>query len=63
MKKLYRSRTNHMISGVCGGLGEYYNIEPTFVRIGFALFTLFYGIGLLIYIIMRFVMPYQPKEG
>ena len=39
MKKLYRSETNKMIAGVCGGIAEYFDIDATLVRLGFAVFT------------------------
>lgn len=55
--RLYRSETNKIIAGVCGGLGEYFNIDPTIIRILFILFTLLHGAGLLIYIIMWVLIP------
>lgn len=58
-KKLYRSNTNKMICGVCGGLGEYLNIDPTLVRLIWAIFALAGGCGVLIYIIAAIIMPYQ----
>ena len=59
-KKLYRSSKNRMIAGVCGGLGEYFNIDPTMVRIIWAIGTLFsMGFGLLLYLIAWVVIPEQ----
>ena len=56
--QLRRSRTNRMIAGVCGGLGEYLNIDPTVVRIIFVLLTLPGGVpGPLVYLVLWFVMP------
>lgn len=55
--RLYRSETNRVIAGVCGGLGEYFNIDPTIIRILFVLITLFGGSGILIYIILWLVIP------
>ena len=57
-KKLYRSRTNRLIGGVCGGLGEFINIDPTIVRIVFVLGMLL-GLGsfFLLYIFMYFIVP------
>jgi phage shock protein C len=60
-KKLYRSRTNRMVSGVCGGLGEFANVDPTIVRLLFAAGTIFSGgILLLVYLAMIFVVPEAP---
>ncbi|MEN6410977.1 MAG: PspC domain-containing protein [Anaerolineaceae bacterium] len=56
-KKLTRSVSNRMIAGVCGGLGEYLNIDPTIVRLLFALIFVFAGTGLLLYIILWIVIP------
>lgn len=56
-KKLFRSRINRKIAGVCGGLGDYFNIDPTLVRILFLIFLLFGGGGLLLYIICWIAVP------
>lgn len=56
-KKLYLSNNNKKLMGVCGGLGEYFDIDPTLIRIGFVVFTLLYGSGLLAYFIMGLVIP------
>ena len=55
-KKLTRSN-NKIIAGVCGGIGEYLNIDPTIVRIVWALFSLFYGSGLVLYLVAALIMP------
>jgi phage shock protein PspC (stress-responsive transcriptional regulator) len=61
-KKLYRSRTDKMVAGVCGGLGKYLGIDPTLIRLAFALLVLFgIGSGLLIYLVMMIVMPLEPE--
>ena len=61
-KKLYRSRTDKMIAGVCGGLGKYLGIDPTLVRLAFVLLVLFgVGSGLLVYIIMLLIVPLEPE--
>jgi len=60
-KKLYRSRQNRKIAGVCGGLGEYFTIDPTLVRLAVIFFSLWWGGGLLFYLIAWFVMPEEPK--
>lgn len=56
-KKLYKSSKNKMIDGVCAGIAEYFNIDPTLVRIGLVLFSAMGGAGILAYIIMAIVMP------
>ncbi len=59
-KKLYRSRTDKKIWGICGGLAEYFDIDPTLVRV-IAVASLFVGtLGFWIYIIARFVVPEKP---
>jgi len=59
MKKLCKSNTNKVISGVCGGIAEYFNIDPTIVRVIWALFTLFSAFmgGIIFYIVCAIVMP------
>ncbi len=61
-KKLYKSRENKMLCGVCGGIGEYFKIDPTLVRLGFALLCVLAGGGILLYIIALIVMPQAPEE-
>ena len=57
-KKLMRSSTNKMICGVCGGIGEYFNIDPTVIRLIWAILTVGgFGSGLLVYIIAAVVIP------
>ena len=58
-KKLYRSSTNYKLAGVCGGIGEYFNIDPTLVRLGWIVFSVAGGAGVLAYIIAALVMPKQ----
>lgn len=50
-KRLYKSRDNRMISGVCAGIAEYFGIDPTLVRLAWVVFSLLGGSGLLAYII------------
>ena len=57
MKKLFRSEHNKMIFGVCGGNGEYINVDPTIVRLGFVALTIFAGMSILIYVIAAIIMP------
>ena len=60
MSRLYRSRSDRMIGGVCGGLGKYLNIDPTVVRLLFVALALLGGPGLVIYLIMLIVVPEDP---
>ena len=62
-KKLQRSRTNRMIAGVCGGLGEYFNIDPTLIRLAAVFFALWWGGGILLYLIAWFVIPEEPETA
>lgn len=57
MKKLHKSKSQKMIAGVCGGVAEYFSVDPTLVRLGFVAFALLAGSGLLAYIIAAIVMP------
>ena len=57
MRRLCRSRVNKKIAGVCGGIAEYFNIDPTLVRIGWVLLTVLGGSGILAYIICMVIMP------
>lgn len=54
---LVRSNQNKVISGVCGGIGEYFNIDPTIIRLGFVIATISGGAGILAYIVAFFIMP------
>jgi phage shock protein C len=56
-KKLYKSSSNKMISGVCGGIAEYINIDPTIVRLLWVAFCFMGGAGLFAYIIAAIIMP------
>lgn len=60
--RLYRSRTNRVIAGVCGGLGDYFHIDPTLIRIAFVAIAFGGGAGVLAYLIMMFVIPEQPAD-
>ena len=62
-RTLYRSRSNRQIAGVCGGLAQYFNIDPTLVRVLMVVLALFGGSGLLIYLILWVVVPEEPLVG
>ena len=59
-KRLYRSRTNSMIAGICGGLGEYFNVDPTILRVVAVLLAFADGVGLLAYLIGWIIIPRRP---
>jgi len=61
-KKLYRVNEGKIIAGVCGGFAEYFNIDPTIVRLGLVLFSLIGGCGILAYIIALILMPEKPLQ-
>jgi len=61
-KKLYRSVDNRWLVGVCGGIGEYFDIDPTVIRIVFVLAAFIFGGGLWIYIILWIIMPLNPDD-
>lgn len=58
-KRLYRSRTNRMIAGVCGGLAEYLGVDPTVVRLIWVFLALTAGGGILLYLIAWLIIPQQ----
>jgi phage shock protein C len=61
MNKLYRSKNNKMIAGVCGGIGEYFKIDPTLVRLLWLLISLMsVGGGVVAYIIAWIIVPQEP---
>lgn len=62
-KNLYRSRTNSMIAGVCGGLAEYFDIDASLVRVGAVLLSLAWGAGLLAYLVLWLIVSQKPLES
>ena len=64
-KKLYRSRSERMIAGVCGGMGKYLGIDTTVIRLLFALLAIFTGVvpGLILYLVLMFIIPDEPLES
>ena len=61
-KKLYRSKKDEKIAGVCGGIAEYLGIDSTLVRLIWALFVLCAGSGVLVYIVCALVIPEKPDD-
>ena len=60
MKSLYKSRTNKMVSGVCGGIGEYFGVDPTIIRLRWVLGCAVGGSGFLAYVIAAILIPDAP---
>lgn len=58
-RKLFKSNTNRMLCGVCGGIGEYFKIDPTLVRILWVVFCMCGGSGIIAYIIAAIIIPEQ----
>lgn len=61
-RKLWRSRRDRKIAGICGGLGEYFHIEPFWIRLLFVIFFLAGGAAFLVYIIMWLMIPLEPMD-
>ena len=59
-KRLYKSNTTKMVDGVCGGIAEYFGIDPTLIRIGWVLFCAAGGSGFLAYLIAAIIIPRNP---
>ena len=62
MKKLYRSVSDKKLAGVCGGIAEYFGLDATLVRVGWALVSLFSGAGVLAYIVCALIIPEKPEN-
>lgn len=60
-KKLYRSNTNKMLCGVCGGIGEYLGVDPTLIRLLWALVACS-GAGIVVYILAAVIIPLEPDS-
>ena len=61
-KKLYRSKSDKKLAGVCGGLAEYLNMDPTVVRLIWVLVSIFAGAGLIAYLICALIIPENPDD-
>ena len=59
-KRLYRSTSERMLGGVCGGLGEYMGVDPTVMRVIFVLVTVFWPFMLLLYVVLMLLIPQAP---
>ena len=61
-KKLYKSQSDRKLCGVCGGLGEFFGIDASLIRLAWIVFSLLGGSGVLAYIIAAIVIPDEPLE-
>jgi phage shock protein C len=59
-RKLYRSKSNRQVAGVCGGLAEYFNLDPTLIRVLFIILAVLGGSGVILYVAMWIIVPKQP---
>lgn len=60
IRRLYRSRSGRMVAGVCGGLGGYFDVDPTLVRVLFVVLALAGGPGLIAYLLLLILVPIEP---
>lgn len=61
-KKLYKSRTDSKLDGVCAGIAKYLNVDPTLIRLIWVVFSLCGGSGFLAYLICALIIPREPEE-
>lgn len=61
-KTLYKSKSNRVLVGVCGGVAEYFGWDPSLVRIGVAILSAFSGLGIVAYIVAALVVPEEPDD-
>ncbi len=61
-KRLYKSKRNRTLLGVCGGIGEYLDVDPTIIRILWVIFTFMGGAGILAYIVCALIMSNDPND-
>lgn len=61
-KKLYRSKNDKKLAGVCGGVAKFFGIDPTIIRLIWALVAICAGAGILAYIVCAFVIPEEPED-
>jgi phage shock protein C len=62
IKRLYRSRYNRFIGGICGGFGDYFNIDANIIRVIFILLTFIGGVGIILYLVGLVILPENPSE-
>jgi phage shock protein C len=59
-RKLYRSKTNRQLAGVCGGLAEYFNLDATLIRVLFVILAVLGGSGIVLYLALWIIVPKEP---
>ena len=59
-RKLYRSKTNRKLAGVCGGLAEYFNLDATLIRVLFVVLAVLGGSGIVLYLALWIIVPKEP---
>jgi phage shock protein PspC (stress-responsive transcriptional regulator) len=62
-KRLVRIRPGRMVAGVCTGLGRYFGVDVNLVRLAFGVLTVFYGLGILLYLIAWVILPDEDEDG
>jgi phage shock protein C len=62
-KRLLRIRQGRIVAGVCAGLGAYFGVDVNLVRLAFGVLTVFYGFGILLYLIAWLILPEEGKDG
>jgi phage shock protein C len=62
-RKLYRSKTDRKLAGVCGGLAQYFNLDATLIRVLFVLLAVLGGSGLVLYLAMWIIVPNEPQSS
>ncbi len=61
-KRLYRSNSNRILGGVCGGIAEYFSVDPVIIRLIWIVFTVIYGFGVFLYLIAWVIIPRSPED-
>lgn len=61
-RRLYKSNANRLLAGVCGGIADYFDIDPTLIRLGWVAFCALGGSGILAYIIAAIIIPSRPLD-
>ncbi len=62
MKRLIRVKEGRMLGGVCGGIAKYLDVDPVIIRILWVAFTLFFGVGLVVYVVAWILIPEEGEE-
>ncbi len=61
-KKLYRSKKDKIVAGVCGGLADYFDLDPIIIRIIFVILAIWGGSGVMLYIVLAIIVPEEPRS-